>query len=211
LKIHPAESLSPLPTILSPNALLTQAFVCTDYPLLNQYIPNPPDLIIATIHHSSTDQYSCSITPHTPQAILPHLAFESATKKTRPQLSSGSLVYARITAASKYTETELTCVNLSTGKSDGMGPLTGGCVFDVSGGMARRLLMPRREGKVVVLEEMGEKVPFEVAVGRNGQVWVKSETVTGTVAVGRALKETDEKGLRIDEQKALVKKLSRGL
>lgn len=71
--------------------------------------------------------------------------------------------------------------------------------------------MPRREGKVVVLEEMGEKVPFEVAVGRNGQVWVKSETVTGTVAVGRALKETDEKGLRIDEQKALVKKLSRGL
>ena len=156
------------------HSLPEQSFMLTL--TLIKYIPQPNDLIIATVHHSSTDYYHCSITPHTTFSQLPQLAFEGATKKTRPQLNSGSLIYARVLSASKHTDPEIVCYNPSTGKSEGMGELKGGMVFDISMGMARRLLMAkqREDGGVAVLEEIAEKVAFEIAVGRNGKVWVKS-------------------------------------
>lgn len=113
------------------------------------------------------------------------------------------------------------CCNPSTGKSEGMGELKGGMVFDISVGMARRLLLAaakkRREeeeeggGRVVVLEGIAEKVGFEVAVGRNGKVWVRSGGVRETLLVGRALQETDREGLGVEGQGKLVKRLLRGL
>ncbi|KAI4182695.1 MAG: hypothetical protein LQ346_006518 [Caloplaca aetnensis] len=176
-----------------------------------RYIPQPNDVIIATVHHSSTDWYHCSITPHTAFAQLPQLAFEGATKKTRPQLVAGSLIYARVLSASKHLDPEIVCYNPSTGKSEGMGELKGGMVFDVSLGMARRLLLNKQkeEGGLVVLDELAGEMAFEIAVGRNGKVWVKAGGVKETLLVGRSLQETDRDALRIDEQKKLVKKLLR--
>ncbi len=94
-----------------------------------------------------------------------------------------------------------------------MGELKGGMVFDVSLGMARRLLVAkqREEGGIVVLEGIADKVAFEVAVGRNGKVWVRSGGVKETLVVGRALQETDREGLGVEEQEKLVKRLLRGL
>ena len=94
-----------------------------------------------------------------------------------------------------------------------MGELKGGMVFEISLGMARRLLAAkqREEGGLVVLEEIAEKVGFEVAVGRNGKVWVKSGGVKETLLVGRALQETDREGLGVEGQGKLVKKLLRGI
>ncbi|KAI9819144.1 MAG: exosome non-catalytic core subunit rrp40 [Pycnora praestabilis] len=178
-----------------------------------RYLPTAGDLIIATTHHSSLDFYHCSITPYTSHAQLPQLAFEGATKKTRPILAPGALVYARISLANKHMEPELECVHPSTGKADGLGELKGGMVFDISLGMARRLMMPkaREQGGVSVLEDLAERVPFEIAVGRNGRVWVDSGGVKSTLIVGRALQETDREDVDIDEQKKLVKKLLKGL
>ena len=104
---------------------------------------------------------------------------------------------------------EIVCYNISTGKSDGMGELKGGMVFDISLGMARRLLMakPEKDGRLSVLEDIAEKLPFEVAVGRNGRVWVKSAGVKEILLVGKALQETDLRNLNVEEQKKLVKRL----
>lgn len=74
--------------------------------------------------------------------------------------------------------------------------------------------MPRpvEQGKMIVLEEIGGAgVAFEIAVGRNGKVWVNSKKVKATLAVGRAIQETDEKGLGVDEQKKLVRRLLKDL
>ncbi|MCJ1429419.1 exosome non-catalytic core subunit rrp40 [Sticta canariensis] len=178
-----------------------------------RYIPQTHDVVLAIVHHSSTDFYHCAITPHTAFAQLPQLAFEGATRKSRPQLVPGSLIYARVVSASKYMEPEISCFNLSTGKSEGMGELQGGMVFDVSLGMARRLLLKKQkeEGGLVVLEEIAKKVAFEVAVGRNGMVWVKAGGVKETLVVGKALQETDREGLGCEEQEQLVKQWSRQL
>ncbi|KAL9095806.1 MAG: hypothetical protein Q9165_001803 [Trypethelium subeluteriae] len=174
-----------------------------------KYVPTVGDLVIATVHHSSADFYHCAITPYTTFALLPQLAFEGATRKTRPILTSGNLVYARVSLANKFMEPELECVQPSTGKADGLGPLKGGMLFDISLGMARRLMSPKlkEQARLVVLEELAERVPYEIAVGRNGKLWVNSGSVKSTIAVGKAVKETDENGLSIEEQRKMVKNL----
>jgi exosome complex component RRP40 len=189
--------------------------VCTDSKknavwvenLGGRYLPHTGDLVVATVHHSSTDTYHCSLTPHTPLVLLGQLAFEGATKKTRPQLNPGALVYARVCKADKWSDVEIECVNPATGKSDGLGPLKAGMLYDVSPAFARRLMMGGGKGALVLLEEIGEKVKFEVAVGRNGKVWVDSSTIAETVAIGRCLTDTDEKGLHVQAQKKLVNKM----
>jgi exosome complex component RRP40 len=176
-----------------------------------RYLPSVGDLVVAQIHHSSTETYHCGLTPHTSFALLGQLAFEGANKKTRPKLENGDLVYARVSRASKFEDTEIECVNPSSGKADGLGPLTGGMVFNVSPAFARRLMMGtdkdgRSKGGVVTLEEVSEKVKFEVAVGRNGRIWVDSGSVRTTAMIGRLLTQADEAGWSIEEQRKAVRK-----
>ena len=108
-------------------------------------------------------------------------------------------------------ESELVCYNPSTGKSDGMGELKGGTVVEMTLGMCRRLLMTRQreDGGVAVLDELAARVSFEIAIGRNGIVWIKANSVKETLIVRRALQETDAGILTIPEQEKLVKKLLR--
>ena len=106
---------------------------------------------------------------------------------------------------------ELVCYNPSTEKSEGMGELVGGMIFDISLGMARRLLANRQkdEGGIAALEHIAEKLAFEIAVGRNGQVWVKAAGIKETLAIGKALQETDKQSLGLQSQEKLVQKLLR--
>lgn len=182
--------------------------------------------MLAQIVRSTTDFYLATLSPYAAPATLPHLAFESATKKTRPVLSAGALVYARVALADRHMDPELECVvGAAGGRAEGLGPITGpGCAFDVSLGFARRLLMARsrEEGGIGVLEMLageddelatqgggGGGLAFETAVGRNGRVWVGSEDPRTVVIVGRALQETDRRGLDLDGQRKLVRRLLR--
>ncbi|KAB8232867.1 hypothetical protein BDV23DRAFT_155734 [Aspergillus alliaceus] len=195
-----------------------------------RYLPTPGDLVIAQIHHSSPDYFFCMVTPQAPQALLGQLSFEGATKKTRPMLKQGDLVYARVlsTGLGAGAEVELTCVNPATGKAEpgGLGPLTGGMVFDVSTGLAARLMKASSSSAeqqeavagLVVLEELGKKLEktggFEIAVGRNGKVWVDCANggdyaVKATVAIGRCLSTLDQHELNSTDQRKLVTRILR--
>ncbi|KAH9868235.1 hypothetical protein J1614_007307 [Plenodomus biglobosus] len=167
-----------------------------------RYTPFTGDLVIATVASSAAENFNCLLSPNTPFATLPHLAFEGATKKTRPQLPPTSLVYCRIASAGKDLPPELTCVDPSTGKSEGLGLLKGGMLFKISLGMARRMLAAK--GGLPLLEAMGAKVGFEVTVGRNGLVHVEGGNVKTTLAVGRAIQEVDDKGLGEQGQRKLA-------
>jgi len=145
------------------------------------------------VNGSAAENFNCLLTPNTPPAVLPHLAFEGATKKTRPQLPPTSLVYCRVVSAGKDSAPELTCVDPATGKGDGLGLLKGGMVFKVSLGMARRLLAPK--GDMALLESLGGKVGFEITVGRNGLVHVDGGSVKTTLAIGQAIQEVDQRAL----------------
>ena len=206
----------------------------------HRYIPTANDLVVAQILRSSADYYYCILTPQAAHTLLPQLAFEGASKKTRPVLNNGDLVYARVSSVGvgAGAEIELTCVNPATGKAEpgGLGPLSGGMVYDISAGFAARLLEAssisnKRSGgkeeeddddvdgapaKLVILKELGRRLEgrggFEVAIGRNGRIWVNcsdagDEAIRTTVAVGRCIQETDEHNLLPQDQKKLVSRV----
>lgn len=181
---------------------------------MNQYLPRAGELVIGTVSKSAADVYYVHLSDYTAPATLPQLSFEGATKKTRPVLAPGALVYARVTVANKHMDAELECVSSSTGKSEGLGPLTGGMLFPVSLGLARRLMMPKaaEASRVVVLEALAAAgLQFETATGRNGRFWIDSASVKTVLAVGRAVQETDERMLGVEEQQKLVKRLLKEL
>ena len=128
----------------------------------------------------------------------------------------GSLIYGRISRIDRGQDPELECTDPNTGKAEDYGEVKGGMVFPVSAALARRLLGDGKKMRKLrvgtwdgvakgtgleVLEELGKKVGFEIAVGRNGRVWVDSEDVRVTVLVGRCLGDaeflTGEEGRRL--------------
>merc|ERR1719225_853663 len=59
--------------------------------------------------------------------MLSMLNFQGATKRSKPDIYPGDIVVAKILDTTQDSgEPFLTCVNLRTGKSDGLGVLTGG-------------------------------------------------------------------------------------
>ena len=60
---------------------------------------------------------------------MSYLAFEGATKKNKPSINTGDVVYAKIVTASKDMEPELVCVD-AYGKKAGLGQLTGKTVTE---------------------------------------------------------------------------------
>lgn len=176
----------------------------------SRYIARTGDLIIGQVRGASFETFHLHINGYSPQGILSHFAFEGASKKTRPQLKTGDVVYARVAAAQKNMEIELTCINPNTGKADGLGPLNDGMLFDVSLEFADRLL---KKQLAPMLDELGAKIPggFEIVVGKNGKVWVDCGNAgpRGIVAIGRVLQQADESGLQEKEQKKLVNRTVR--
>lgn len=109
-------------------------------------------------------------------AMLNVLAFDSATKKNRPQLRSGDLVYARIESAGLNVQPHLTCVN-SYGWGKGWGPLepaNGAAMLAHTPPFFARRLLLKRSPESNMLFALGQRMRFEVAIGQNGLIWFRS-------------------------------------
>lgn len=154
-----------------------------------RYTPVPGDLVIGYVTGAFAEEYRVDVRAAT-AAVLPTLAFEGATKRNRPKLQPGDVVYARVAATSLDMDPELACTD-AVGQAAGMGPLEKGFVFESDGGHARRLLAPRVPPELV---KLGQSVAFEMAVGANGRVWVHSQAPRVTAAVVRALCESARAG-----------------
>jgi exosome complex component RRP40 len=159
------------------------AFVDSDE---KRYVALVGDNIIGVIEDEFVEHYKVSIGTHQP-ALLDKLAFEGATKRNRPQLAVGSLIYAKVLAGNKDMETELTCV-APDGKAAGMGELKDGHSFDLSLAEARALL----RSDCPVLRELAKTCKFEMAVGVNGVVWVRAETTRNTCLIANCIQASFE-------------------
>ncbi|PWY99871.1 hypothetical protein BCV70DRAFT_200785 [Testicularia cyperi] len=162
-----------------------------------RYVPSPGDAVVGQITNRGAESYTVSLfSAHS--ATLPALSFEGATKRHKPNLKIGSLVYARVVSADRFTEPELTCVNPVTGKSDGFGDLKttdergerngSAMLFRVSLGLARSLLRPNQN----LLKHVAGQFPFEAAIGQNGAVWIRASSAKHVVAVGKVLQAADQ-------------------
>ncbi len=120
------------------------------------------------------------------EASLPFDQFEGATKRNKPAWDVGDLVYARVSLANRDMDPELSCVN-TRGKSGGFGGLTGGFMFRCTIGLARTLLAKN----CVVVKSLGKALAYEMAVGMNGRVWVRTATPRTTIQVCTALQNSE--------------------
>eukprot|EP00282_Hemiselmis_andersenii_P033785 CAMPEP_0169466370 /NCGR_PEP_ID=MMETSP1042-20121227/21731_1 /TAXON_ID=464988 /ORGANISM="Hemiselmis andersenii, Strain CCMP1180" /LENGTH=237 /DNA_ID=CAMNT_0009579417 /DNA_START=15 /DNA_END=728 /DNA_ORIENTATION=+ len=156
-----------------------------------RYAPCLEDMVLGIVTDKHADDYKIDIRSSC-GAILPALSFEGATKRSRPRLNIGATVYARVCQAIRDCEPELTCVCLTSKKGwmTGQaifGELEGGHMFDVGIGYSRSLLDPN----CPVINLLGKHIPFEVAVGVNGRVWVKSASIKDTILIVNAVKNAE--------------------
>ncbi|XP_046424902.1 exosome complex component RRP40 isoform X2 [Neodiprion virginianus] len=116
-------------------------------------------------------------------ASLSYLAFEGATKKNRPDIVVGDVIFAKLLVASKGMEPELICVD-SHGKKGKLGVLSpDGMLFDCSLSLARKLLHPSCQ----LLTLLAKEQAYEIAIGMNGKIWMKARSVHETIAACNAI------------------------
>ncbi len=162
---------------------------------LKRYIPSVGDFVIGSITGTFSDFFRVNLSNYTSSVHLSTMSFPNASKKNRPNLKIGSIVYARVSSVDPDIETELECIDPTTGKDGGFGPLEGGYVFDVNLAFARALLFHNSESsdtmQVItdVLEVLADKSKYEIAIGVNGRIWVKAEEVKTELAVSMAIQK----------------------
>nr|KAJ3420308.1 exosome non-catalytic core subunit rrp40 [Polyrhizophydium stewartii] len=150
------------------------------------YIPSVGEPVLAVVQAKHAENFRVDIGgPH--PALLPVLAFEGATKRNRPNLDVGALVYARVSLANKDMDPEIECVNPATSKADGFGELKGGTVVKCSLGMCRSLMAKNSP----ILEGLSSLFPFETAIGMNGRVWINAETTRQIVLAANFIRAAD--------------------
>lgn len=151
-----------------------------------RYIPTRGENVIGTVTAKMGDFFKVDI-GGSEQASLSYLSFEGATKRNRPNVQVGSLIYAKLLVASKDMEPELVCVD-GNGKSMGLGVLPdGGYVFHVPLHLVRRLLSQECN----LMKTIGARIPFEAAVGMNGRVWVKSQSAEKTISIYQVISSSE--------------------
>ncbi|KAI0495782.1 hypothetical protein KFK09_022085 [Dendrobium nobile] len=96
---------------------------------------------------------------------------------------------------------ELSCTDAS-GKAAEFGSLKEGYMFDTSTGLARMLLS---SPTCPILEALGRKLSYEIAVGLNGRVWVNASSPSTVILVSNAIMRSEF--LSDVQQKVLVEKL----
>jgi len=147
-----------------------------------RYVAARGENVIGVVVAKAGDIFRVDIGTSEP-ASLSYLAFEGATKKNRPAVVVGDLVYAKLLVASRDMEPELVCVD-SYGKKAGLGVLTGGgFMFSVPLHLVRKLLAPDSD----LLKALGGSTPFEVAVGMNGRIWLRARSVRETMILSQAM------------------------
>lgn len=165
---------------------------------IQRYRPNLEDRVIAIVEArvasdgAGGDIYRVNIGgPH--PALLSNLSFEGATKRNKPNLSTGMLLYARVKATPPSMDPTLSCQlgphDAGVPRKDWMtnegtyGELKGGTCQKIPLGLARELLDPRN----LVLDELSKSLAFEVCVGVNGWLWVHSTRAEYTILIQNAI------------------------
>ncbi|XP_047440865.1 exosome complex component RRP40 [Mugil cephalus] len=168
-----------------------------------RYVPAKGETVIGIVTTKSGDVFKVDV-GGSEQASLSYLAFEGATKRNRPNVQVGDLVFAQFVVANKDMEPELVCMD-GSGRANGMGVFGGGgLLFTVSLGLVRRLLSPVSP----VRTDLEQLFPCELVVGMNGRVWVKASSVQATLLVSNLLQASDT--MTAQQRQQLFRRVQQG-
>jgi len=132
-----------------------------------RYIPNSGDRVLGIVTAKFGDYFRVDI-GGADLGLLNFTAFEGATKRNRPNVKVGDLLYGLITVTSKYLDPEVSCVD-AEGRARGFGVIsTPGLLLSVSMNYARKLLSINDKFRTA----LGAEIKFETAIGMNGRIWI---------------------------------------
>ncbi|KAL8457783.1 hypothetical protein ACS0TY_035602 [Phlomoides rotata] len=164
-----------------------------------RYIPSIGDNVLGIVVDTRSDNFFVDIKGPT-LAFLPVLSFEGGTRRNIPKFEVGTLLYVRVVKANHDMNPELSCMD-ATGKAAEYGPLKDGLMFDTTTGLSRMLL----SSPSPVLETLGKKLAFEIAVGLNARFWVNASSPSVVVLVGNTIMQMES--LTPDQQKIRVENM----
>ncbi|KAL4543023.1 hypothetical protein Ndes2526B_g03701 [Nannochloris sp. 'desiccata'] len=151
-----------------------------------RYIPSVDDAVLGVVTSKFSEYYEIDIAAPF-SGLLPVLAFEGATRRNRPNLKEGDLVYCRVDMADRDLQPTVTCMD-GAGRGAGFGLLQGGYVLETSNAYSRILVT---KPPPAVLAALGRSLQFELAVGVNGKIWIAAPTQQATILVAQALQECE--------------------
>ncbi|KAF6201826.1 hypothetical protein GE061_004221 [Apolygus lucorum] len=146
-----------------------------------RYLPARGEGVVGIVTKKMGDYFKVDVRA-ADAALLHFLAFEGATKKNRPEVNVGDVVYGKMVVESTDMEPELVCIN-DEGRKTNMGVLSGGFVFRASLHLVRKIL----QRDCPLLPSLGSAFNYESAIGMNGVIWVKSQDPVSTIAVSNAI------------------------
>ncbi|XP_011931279.1 PREDICTED: exosome complex component RRP40 isoform X2 [Cercocebus atys] len=166
-----------------------------------EYVPVKGDHVIGIVTAKSGDIFKVDVGGSEP-ASLSYLSFEGATKRNRPNVQVGDLIYGQFVVANKDMEPEMVCID-SCGRANGMGVIgQDGLLFKVTLGLIRKLLAPDCE----IIQEVGKLYPLEIVFGMNGRIWVKAKTIQQTLILANILEACEH--MTSDQRKQIFSRLA---
>eukprot|EP00347_Sterkiella_histriomuscorum_P007372 403349194 len=162
----------------------------------NRYTPQENDVVIGTVIQKSPEFFTIDINSES-YAQLSTLEFQNSTRKDRPQYPEGTLIYCRVLRCEKFSKPQLSCISLTHKKAWNSGEayfgnLTEGFVKDFPIAFCRQLLAnSSSEG---ILDKLGERIQYDINIGYNGKIWVKTAKIQETIFIFQALERILESG-----------------
>ena len=171
-----------------------------------QYYPKVGDQIVGVIEDRGGDFFRVNIFSGVP-AIMSRLAFDGATKRNRPELRKGDILYCQVASAQPDVDVELTCMSSAVGfKKDwssgeaiyqGLGE---GLICHTSISFAEKLLLP----DCPLLNHLGARLSFEIAIGVNGAIWINGNTIADIIMIKNIIENAQTLADSPESQIALV-------
>ncbi|XP_033103558.1 exosome complex component RRP40-like [Anneissia japonica] len=171
-----------------------------------RYVPTKGEFVIGIVLQKAGDTFVVDVGGSV-AASLSYLAFEGATKRNRPNVQIGDIVYGRLLVANKDMEPEMVCID-GGGKGDGLGVINrsrGGYMFKCSLGLVRKMLSK----ECSLLRQLGKHIKFEITIGMNGRIWVHAIKPEETIIIVNAISNAEY--MTEDQIKIMVDKLIEAL
>ncbi len=155
-----------------------------------RYVAAKGDNIIGVVVDKHADEYRIDLGAAA-AGTLPVLSFDGATKRNRPHLAVGALVYARVVVANKDMDPEISCAAPPGVSSKDWvtresiyGELMGGHVFDCPSTLCEHMASDQ---DCPLLDALGEVSAFEIAAGSNGRVWINAAEPSMVILAQQAM------------------------
>ncbi|XP_075529123.1 exosome complex component Rrp40 isoform X2 [Dermacentor variabilis] len=166
---------------------------------LRGYIPAKGDCVIGVVTAKGGETVRVNIGCSEP-ATLSVFAFEGATKRNRPDVEVGDIVMAQVLMANRGMEPELVCVD-SYGKKGILGVLRSptGFLIKVPINLINKLLAK----DCSLLQTLGKRSQFEIALGHNGRIWVNGTSLQCTLHICNAILSAENLSAQEIEERCL--------